>query len=64
MTLTKTEKKVLKLILKKKMTAKEAALSLDVSPRTIEMHLLNVYRKFHVSSKEELLAKIPENILN
>jgi DNA-binding CsgD family transcriptional regulator len=55
--LSKREKEVLKLVLQGK-SNKQIALSLDISIRTVEFHLKNVYVKFQVSSRIELILKL------
>ena len=55
--LSKREKEVLKLVLQGK-SNKQIALSLDITVRTVEFHLKNVYAKFQVSSRIELLLKL------
>jgi DNA-binding CsgD family transcriptional regulator len=55
--LSKREKEVLKLVLQGKGN-KQIALSLDISIRTVEFHLKNIYAKFQVSSRIELLLKL------
>jgi DNA-binding CsgD family transcriptional regulator len=55
--LSKREKEVLKLVLQGK-SNKQIALSLDISVRTVEFHLKNIYAKFQVSSRIELLLKL------
>jgi DNA-binding CsgD family transcriptional regulator len=37
-------------------TTREAAAALFLSPKTIEYHLRNVYRKLDISSREQLAA--------
>jgi FixJ family two-component response regulator len=54
--LTKTEKKVLKLILDG-CSNKEIALKLDCAVRTVEYHHSNIYRKFGVDNPVELTKK-------
>ena len=54
--LSKREKEVLKLVLQGKGN-KQIALLLDISIRTVEFHLKNIYTKFQVSSRIELLLK-------
>jgi len=54
--LSKREKEVLKLVLQGKGN-KQIALFLDISVRTVEFHLKNIYAKFEVSSRIELLLK-------
>ena len=55
--LSKREREVLKLVLQGKGN-KQIALSLDISIRTVEFHLKNVYAKFQVNSRIELLLKL------
>jgi len=55
--LSKREKEVLKLVLQGK-SNKQIALSLDITVRTVEFHLKNVYAKFQVSSRIELILKL------
>lgn len=55
--LSKREKEVLRLVLQGK-SNKQIALSLDISIRTVEFHLKNVYAKFQVSSRIELILKL------
>ena len=55
--LSKREKEVLKLVLQGK-SNKQIALSLDISVRTVEFHLKNIYAKFQVSSRIELILKL------
>ena len=55
--LSKREKEVLKLVLQGK-SNKQIALALDISVRTVEFHLKNVYAKFQVNSRIELLLKL------
>jgi DNA-binding CsgD family transcriptional regulator len=55
--LSKREKEVLKLVLQGK-SNKQIALSLVISVRTVEFHLKNIYAKFQVSSRIELLLKL------
>ena len=55
--LSKREKEVLKLVLQGK-SNKQIALSLDITVRTVEFHLKNVYAKFQVSSRIELVLKL------
>jgi len=55
--LSKREKEVLKLVLQGKGN-KQIALSLEISIRTVEFHLKNIYAKFQVSSRIELLLKL------
>jgi DNA-binding CsgD family transcriptional regulator len=55
--LSKREKEVVKLVLQGK-SNKQIALSLDISIRTVEFHLKNVYAKFQVSSRIELILKL------
>ena len=39
-------------------TNREAAAALFLSPKTIEFHLRNVYRKLGVRSRTELVARL------
>lgn len=55
--LSKREKEVLKLVLQGK-SNKQIALSLNITVRTVEFHLKNVYAKFQVSSRIELILKL------
>ncbi len=55
--LSKREKEVLELVLQGK-SNKQIALSLGISVRTVEFHLKNVYAKFQVSSRIELILKL------
>ena len=55
--LSKREKEVLKHVLEGKGN-KQIALSLDISVRTVEFHLKNIYAKFQVSSRVELILKL------
>jgi len=55
--LSKREQEVLKLVLQAK-SNKQIALSLAISIRTVEFHLKNVYAKFEVSSRIELILKL------
>jgi Response regulator containing a CheY-like receiver domain and an HTH DNA-binding domain len=55
--LSKREKEVVNLVLQGK-SNKQIALSLDISIRTVEFHLKNIYAKFQVSSRIELILKL------
>ena len=55
--LSKREQEVLGLALQGK-SNKQIALSLDISIRTVEFHLKNIYAKFQVSSRIELILKL------
>lgn len=55
--LSKREKEVLNLVLQGQ-SNKQIALSLTISVRTVEFHLKNIYTKFQVSSRVELLLKL------
>ena len=55
--LSKREREVLKLVLEGK-SNKQIALWLEISISTVEFHLKNVYAKFQVSSRIELLLKL------
>ncbi len=41
-------------------TTREAAAKLFLSPKTVEYHLRNVYRKLDIHSREELAAALEE----
>ncbi len=55
--LSKREKEVLNLVLQGK-SNKQIALSLDISVRTVEFHLKNIYTKFQINSRIELILKL------
>ncbi len=55
--LSKREWEVLQLLLQGK-SNKLIAVALDISIRTVEFHLKNVYAKFQVSSRIELILKL------
>src|SRR5258705_3398109 len=55
--LSEREKEVVQLLLQGK-SNKLIALSLGISIRTVEFHLKNVYAKFQVSSRMELVLKL------
>ena len=55
--LSKREKEVFNLVLQGKGN-KQIALSLGISVRTVEFHLKNIYAKFHVSSRIELILTL------
>jgi DNA-binding CsgD family transcriptional regulator len=55
--LSKREKEVVELVIQGK-SNKQIALSLDISIRTVEFHLKNIYAKFQVSSRIELILKL------
>ena len=55
--LSKREKEVLKLVLQGK-SNKQIALSLNITIRTVEFHLKNIYAKFQVNSRIELILKL------
>ena len=55
--LSKREKEVFKLVLQGK-SNKQIALTLDIAVRTVEFHLKNIYAKFQVSSRIELILKL------
>src|SRR5215211_4665129 len=55
--LSKREREVVKLLLEGK-SNKLIAASLGISKRTVEFHLKNVYAKFQVSSRIELILKL------
>jgi DNA-binding CsgD family transcriptional regulator len=55
--LSKREKEVLKLVLQGR-SNKQIAWSLDIAVRTVEFHLKNIYTKFQVNSRIELILKL------
>jgi DNA-binding CsgD family transcriptional regulator len=55
--LSKREKQVVTLVLQGK-SNKQIALALGISVRTVEFHLKNIYAKFQVSSRIELILKL------
>lgn len=55
--LSRREKEVVTLLLQGK-SNKQIALSLDVSERTVEFHLKNIYAKLQVNSRVELILKL------
>jgi DNA-binding CsgD family transcriptional regulator len=55
--LSKREKEVVELLLQGK-SNKQIALALDISNRTVEFHLKNVYAKLQVSSRTEAILKL------
>ncbi|MCC6446867.1 MAG: helix-turn-helix transcriptional regulator [Armatimonadetes bacterium] len=57
--LTPREKDILNLVQEGK-TARTTAEILDISKRTVEYHLLNVYQKLRVRSKEEAVQRAIE----
>jgi DNA-binding CsgD family transcriptional regulator len=54
--LTPTERRVIELVADGR-TNKEVAAALFVSPRTVEFHLRNVFRKLHMHSRAELVRR-------
>ncbi len=57
MRLSRREKETLALLLQGK-SNKQIALALDISVRTVEFHLKNIYAKLHVNSRVELILKL------
>ena len=55
--LSKREMEVVELVLQGK-SNKQIASSLAISVRTVEFHLKNIYNKFHVGSRIELVLKL------
>lgn len=55
--LSKREMEVLQLVLQGK-SNKQIAFSLEITVRTVEFHLKNIYAKFQVSSRIELILKL------
>jgi DNA-binding NarL/FixJ family response regulator len=58
--LTKAERKILKLVAKKK-TSKEIATELFISPRTVEAHRANISTKLELTGSHSLLQFALEN---
>jgi DNA-binding CsgD family transcriptional regulator len=58
--LSERESEVVKLLLEGK-SNKLIASSLSISERTVEFHLKNIYNKFQVSSRVELIIKLGES---
>jgi DNA-binding CsgD family transcriptional regulator len=58
--LSKREQEVLNLLLEGK-SNKQIASSLSISERTVEFHLSNIYNKFQVGSRVELVLKLGES---
>ena len=56
------EKDVARLLLQGKGN-KQIALELEISSRTVEFHLSNIYAKLHVSSRAEAILKLTESYL-
>ncbi|NSW52532.1 MAG: helix-turn-helix transcriptional regulator [Anaerolineae bacterium] len=55
--LSRREKEVVSLVLQGK-SNKQIALSLEISERTVEFHLKNIYTKLQVNSRVELILKL------
>jgi LuxR family maltose regulon positive regulatory protein len=55
--LSKREKEVVQLVLQGK-SNKQIALALNISVRTVEFHLKNIYAKLQVSSRIELILRL------
>lgn len=58
--LSKREKEVVQLLLQGK-SNKQIALALRITVRTVEFHLKNIYGKFQVGSRTELILKLRES---
>ena len=54
--LSKREQEVIKLVLQGR-SNKQTSLALGIAVRTVEFHLKNIYTKFQVSSRVELILK-------
>ena len=59
--LSKREREVVQLLLEGKCN-KLIALDMQVSDRTVEFHLKNIYSKFQVNSRMELVLKLKNEI--
>lgn len=59
--LTEQEKKIAALI-KQKLTNKEIAIELSVSPSTVKTHINNIYKKVDINSRSELI-QVPDSQL-
>jgi DNA-binding CsgD family transcriptional regulator len=57
--LSKREREVVEQLLEGK-SNKQIAHSMHISERTVEFHLKNIYEKYHVSSRLELILKLGE----
>lgn len=58
--LSKREKEVVQLLLQGK-SNKQIALALRITVRTVEFHLKNIFGKFQVGSRTELILKLRES---
>ncbi len=58
--LSRREEEVISLLLQGK-SNKQIAYALGISERTVEFHLKNIYDKFQVSSRVELILKLGKN---
>lgn len=47
----------------KNMTARQIADTMGVNYKTVQMHIGNIYRKFHVHSRQELVNFLDSNNL-
>ena len=61
--LSDRQREVLKLLLEGK-SNKLIALSLGISERTVEFHLKNIFARFQVSSRVELILKLGESTVD
>jgi len=60
--LSNREREVVGLLLEGK-SNKQIALSLHITDHTVEFHLKNIYSKYHVSSRTELILKLGNSVV-
>lgn len=60
--LTNREREVVKLLLEGK-SNKQIAFSLHITDNTVEFHLKNIYAKYQVSSRTELILKLRDSVV-
>lgn len=54
--ITLQEREIIKLLVYNKMIYKEIAYEMNISLRTVESHIANVYKKMNINSKKELIS--------